>query len=87
MRAVSMTEQALLSRLREGMKIRFVPRSISGVKPDKVYDPDGEECDLFGGRHRLTDETSMTVADLRRRKIVKFVRRGAISFVELTGRE
>lgn len=87
MRAVSMTEQAILSRLREGMKIRYVPRSISGLKADKSYDTDAEECDLFGGRYRLTSGTSMIVADLHRRKIVKFVRRGEISFVELTGRE
>lgn len=71
-----------MTALKNGVAIRFVPRSISGVKPHPD-DDDGVECDLFCGRSRLSHETGMLVCLMRRRKLIKFVKSGPISFVRL----
>ncbi len=82
MRTTRMSESEILDALNRKEAIRFVPRSISGIKPGEG-DDDAEERDLFCGRKRLANATAMVVVDMYRRKLVRFVRRGPMSFVEL----
>lgn len=63
--APDLSADQIVEAVRNGVRVRWVPRNVSGIAPED-YDDDGQERDLFIGTRRASDEESMIVADLSR---------------------
>ena len=84
-KTIDLKEPEIVERLKSGVAIRFVPRNISGIKACRSWDDEGEQCDLFCGRERMSKENGLLICDMWKRKVVSFKNDGPICHVRLRG--